>query len=30
MTVVAKVANAPDIENLRLPFYVETLGLRNA
>ena len=30
MTVVAKVANAPDIGDLRLPFYVETPGLRNA
>ena len=29
MTVVAKFTDAPDIDNLRLPFYVETPGLRN-
>jgi hypothetical protein len=29
MTVVAKVANAPDIDGVRLPHYVETPGLRN-
>jgi hypothetical protein len=29
MTVVAKIADAPDIGDLRLPFYVETPGLRN-
>jgi hypothetical protein len=30
MTVVAKVADAPNIENVRWPHYVETPGLRNA
>jgi hypothetical protein len=29
LTVVAKIANAPDINDLHLPFYVETPGLRN-
>lgn len=29
MTLVAKVDNAPDIDDLRLPFFVETPGLRN-
>ena len=29
MTVVAKVADAPDINAVRLPHYVETPGLRN-
>jgi hypothetical protein len=28
MTVVAKIADAPNIDDLRLPFYVETPGLR--
>jgi hypothetical protein len=30
MTVVAKVADAPDIDGIRFPYYVETPGLRNA
>jgi hypothetical protein len=30
MTVVAKVADAPDIGAIRYPFFVETPGLRNA
>ena len=29
MTLVAKVENAPDIDDLRFPFLVETPGLRN-
>ena len=29
LTVVAKIANAPDINDLHLPFYVETPGLPN-
>jgi hypothetical protein len=29
MNIVAKIGNAPDIGTLRLPFYVETPGLRN-
>jgi hypothetical protein len=29
MTVVAKIGDAPNIDDLRLPFYVETPGLRN-
>ncbi|WP_316158715.1 MULTISPECIES: hypothetical protein [unclassified Bradyrhizobium] len=29
MTVVAKVSDAPDIEGIRYPFFVETPGLRN-
>ena len=29
MSLVAKIANAPNIDDLRLPFYVETPGLRN-
>jgi hypothetical protein len=30
MTVVAKIDDAPNIDDLRLPFLVETPGLRNA
>lgn len=30
MNLVAKIANAPDIDDVRLPYYVETPGLRNA
>jgi hypothetical protein len=30
MNVVAKIADAPDIDAVRLPHYVETPGLRNA
>jgi hypothetical protein len=30
MTLVAQVKDAPDIDNLRYPFFVETPGLRNA
>jgi hypothetical protein len=29
MTLVAKVDDAPDIDDLRYPFFVETPGLRN-
>jgi hypothetical protein len=29
MTLVAKITDAPDIDDLRLPFFVETPGLRN-
>jgi hypothetical protein len=29
MTLVAKVDEAPDIDDLRYPFFVETPGLRN-
>ncbi len=29
MNLVARIENAPDIDTLRLPFYVETPGLRN-
>lgn len=29
LTVVAKIANAPDINDLHLPFYVETPSLPN-
>jgi hypothetical protein len=29
MNVVAKITDTPDIDELRLPFYVETPGLRN-
>jgi hypothetical protein len=29
MYLVAKIDHAPDIDTLRLPFYVETPGLRN-
>ncbi len=29
MTVVAKIENAPDIDDLRLPFFVGTPGLQN-
>jgi hypothetical protein len=29
MTLVAKVRDAPDIEGIRYPFFVETPGLRN-
>jgi hypothetical protein len=30
MNVVAKIADAPDIDAVRLPHYVETPGLRDA
>jgi hypothetical protein len=30
MTLIAKIADAPNIEDVRLPPYVETPGLRNA
>ena len=30
MTVVAKIGDAPDIADARLPYYVETPGLRNS
>jgi len=30
MTVVAKIADAPNIDNVRWPHYVETPGLQNA
>ena len=30
MNVVAKIADAPNIDDVRLPHYVETPGLRNA
>jgi len=30
MTIVAKVGDAPNIDDLRLPFFVETTGRRNA
>jgi hypothetical protein len=30
MTVVAKIADAPDIDDVRYPFFIETPGLRNA
>jgi hypothetical protein len=30
MTIVAKVNDAPNIDDLRYPFFVETPGLRNA
>jgi fructose-specific component phosphotransferase system IIB-like protein len=30
MTIVAKIDDAPDIDDIRYPFFVETPGLRNA
>jgi hypothetical protein len=30
MTVVAKIADAPNIDDVRYPFFIETPGLRNA
>jgi hypothetical protein len=30
MTQVAQVKDAPDIDELRFPFFVETSGFRNA
>ena len=30
MMIVAKVDDAPDIDGIRYPFFVETPGLRNA
>ena len=29
MKIVAKVGDAPDIDGIRYPFFVETPGLRN-
>ena len=29
MTLVAKVEDAPDIDDIRYPFFVETPGLRS-
>jgi hypothetical protein len=30
MTIVAKIEDAPDIDDVRFPHYVETPGLRNS
>lgn len=30
MTIVAQVIDAPNIDHVRFPYYVETPGLRNA